>query len=252
MYVVNDTLKTVVFNGVAFTTYSVRHVSDNFVRLSEFVKRRSNGDFKVFSSKFNADSYLRFRLTLRFMDKNSILARVKDPESKVMLEKLLASKEFDPKKVMGWVEAIKLKCNQVNITSTFEYSLARAISGKLSFSDILKNNSEETSNANIEEVTAEEPKVAAESDPDTESVSEETKDVKEAEVKTGTSTEAASEVEETVEPVDAEKTMTDNGNNDSADAGSESDTVVSDETVPEEPTTETPVDEKPKKRIRKK
>lgn len=262
MYVVNDTLKTVVFNGVAFTTYSVRHVSDSFVRLSEFVRRRSSGDFKVFSSKFNADSYLRFRLTLRFMDKNSILARIKDPEAKVTIEKLLASKEFDPKKVMGWAEAIKLKCNQVNITSTFEYSLARAIAGKLSFSDIIKDNNEETSDAKIGEAAAEETKVVAEPAPDTESVSEATEDAKE--VKTDVTTEAVSEVEETTEPaeaeepvIEAEKTITEDVNNEPVEESSESDTAVSEETaseetVSEEPVVETPAEEKPKKRTRKK
>lgn len=131
MYVVNDTVKTIVFRGAVISPYSVKQLSDSISNSAEFIRHRSCGDLKVFPTKMAANMYFKFKGAARFFDKKGLLDLVKDSEVKASLEKLFAANDIDCRKVFRWLKAIKLNCSQINIAPSKEYTIAKVLAGKL-------------------------------------------------------------------------------------------------------------------------
>lgn len=136
MYAVNESKFMIRIKGSAIYPVTATYLPDGYAFHGIFVQKRAEGTIKEFGSRSAADMYARFLKTTRIASKKELLSRVKDPETRRLVERLCEHNSYDYVKAANWIEAVSLGCSVVNIMDTPEYRLAKAVNGKISFEDL--------------------------------------------------------------------------------------------------------------------
>lgn len=147
MYVVNETKQTVMVNGSSIYPAKATYLPEHYNKAPVIVKKKSSGEFKVFSFESQALNYVRFFTRTKVLCLDTLLGMISDAGVKAFVKAVCSSDKYDYRSVINWVGALRCRCIATNVLETKEFTLAKTI-----------NSAKVPEAAKPESATVEEPK----------------------------------------------------------------------------------------------